>query len=232
MIDKDGVVGVNPEKTDAQIDDKGSKFEMFFDAPYNEIKTVLKERIKPEQRIVDIGANIGNLEDYLDTLNIPLDVTCVDSDNEVLDKLKTKQFKNIKVETDTVDANEFIEGYAAQDVDTALLNATLHEINNPTAQRKYLEHFFERLSAMLKQGGQVIVGDYYYPDEVTDEEVASFIEYQLKAINHADTRDKFVKPGLLASVAQEKGFLAEGQKEIRAVKEIDRRYYVAVFRKQ
>jgi len=228
--DPDG--SLEQKDIDTPIDNKGSKFETFFDAPYSEIKVVLRDTIKPDQRIIDLGANKGNLEDFLDTLDIPVAVECVDTDQQALEELKAKQFENLQIEVAPMDANDFVDGYTGDNVDIALVNATLHEINTPSDQRQYLQHFFERMRAILKQEGRVIVGDYYYPDSVTDEEVASFIEYQKKAINHADAREKFVKPELLCEIGQESGFLVEHTKEIRAVKEIDRRYYIVVLRKQ
>ncbi len=232
MIDGDQGTGPEPVDVAVPIDSKGSKFETFFDAPYNEIKDALKDVVKPGQRVLDLGANKGNLEDYMDSLGGSVTVECVDTDEQALEELGAKQFENLEIQIIPSDANELIESHSEGAVDVVLVNATLHEINTPADQRAYLAHFFERMRAILRQDGKVVVGDYYYPDSVTDEEVASFMEYQLKAINHADTRDKFVKPELLCEVGQEGGFLVEQQKEIRAVKEIDRRYYIVVLRKQ
>lgn len=212
--------------------DKGSKFEVFFNAPYDELKKVLTDTIKANQRIIDLGAYNGGLEDFLDTLGRQLTVECVDVDEGALSELKAKKYQNVEIDIVVQDANDFIEHYAGNGADAVLLSAVLHEINTPSDQRKYLQHFFKRMGEILKPDGQIIVGDFYCPDSVTEEEFESFREYQLKAINHADTRDKFIKLELLSDVAQENNFSVEYSKEIRAVKEIDRRYYVVVLRKQ
>ena len=85
---------------------------------------------------------------------------------------------------------------------------------------------------MLKDGGRVILGDYYYPDSVSDEEVAAYMAYQQATINHADPREKFVKPELIAQKAQEHGFSIELSDEMQAVKEIDRKYSIFVLKKE
>ena len=149
MIDGDQVDEPTPEGVDAPIVSKGSKFETFFDAPYNEIKGVLKDAVLPGQRVLDLGANKGNLEDFLDTLDSPLDVECVDTDEEALEELRVKKFENLAVGIVLADANEFIEGYTGDAIDVVLINATLHEINTPDNQREYLRHFFERMAAIL-----------------------------------------------------------------------------------
>lgn len=225
---------LTPEQQQKLNDDGAdSKFEVFFDAPYAEIKAAMSRHIKSGFNILDIGANQGNLEDYLENSGGQYQIQCVDIDAQALDKLDQKQYQNIETSIVQSDANSFIENYEGiADQNAILLNATLHEINSPADQRQYLEQLFAKARAILKADGIIIIGDYYYPDDVTDVEVARFTEYQKKAINHADARNKFVKPELIEEVAADSGFNVEEAKEIRAVQEIDRRYYVIVLKRK
>jgi SAM-dependent methyltransferase len=216
-----------PEQRQQATDDAVSKFEVFFDAPYTEIKSALSDHIKTDDQILDIGANQGNLEDFLDTQGGHHQIQCVDTDDLALEQLKGKQYKNLEISAVTSDANQFLKTFDGK-VDVVLINATLHEINDPANQANYLRQLFNKAKEMLKPGGRIIIGDYYYPDDVSDEEVERFIAYQRQAINHADGREKFVKPELISDIATKEGYKVVFNKEIQAVKEIDRRYYVIV----
>jgi len=214
---------------DDQNDSDKSKYEVFFDRPYALVKEAMAKYIESGNHLVDIGVNQGNLEDFLETKG-KYTVDCVDVEEEAISKLKAKNYQNIEINPTVGDANEYIDNYESQ-ANVILINATLHEINNPADQRAYLEHFLGKAKGMLGEDGRIIIGDYYYPDHVTDEEVAGFIEYQKKAINHADAREKFVRPELIKEMAVRFGFELEHFEEIRAVEEIDRRYYVIVLKK-
>lgn len=216
-----------------------SGFVVFFEKPYAEIKDVMAEHVRPGSRILDIGSSDGVLEDYLEATGEQYSVQCVDIDHAALDKLRQKQYKGIEISAVASDANQFLDGYeGAADQDVILINAALHEINDPAAQRQYLEHFLAKAATILSDSGQVIIGDYYYPDGpveeggVSDAEVAKFIEYQKKSINHADARNKFVKPQLIQEVAHDCGFEIETVRDIRAVEQINRRFYVVVLKKK
>jgi len=111
MLDGNQGAGFIPENVATVDSAKGSKFETFFDAPYNELKTVLKDTIKPGQKAIDLGAYKGGLEDFMDTLDRPLAIECVDSDEQALRELEKKDFKNLQIVITPSDANDFIENY-------------------------------------------------------------------------------------------------------------------------
>ena len=207
-----------------------SKYEAFLEAPYKKFKEILPKMLQPGQKIIDIGSSLGNIESYIDNLGIDCDITCIDIDQEALNKLKSKEFHHVKTLVVNSEANAFIDNLPNEEkADLVILNATLHEINTPEDQRNYLTIMLAKLRDHLTENGRVIIGDYYYPDELSDEEVNEYIDFQARTINHADARNKFVKPDLLKEVASEVGFDIEDlgeDTEIRAVKQIDRRYYV------
>jgi 2-polyprenyl-3-methyl-5-hydroxy-6-metoxy-1,4-benzoquinol methylase len=147
--------------------------------------------------------------------------------------LSAKKYEHVKTQTVVSDIDQYTESREnGSGFDVIVLSAAIHEINDTSDQTGYLKKFFDKASHLLKDGGRVIIGDFYYPDEVSDEDFNKFREYQRMAINHADARNMFIKPELLNEAASGEGFDTESYNEIRAVKEIDRRYYVAVFRKR
>jgi len=208
-----------------------NKYEVFLEVPYALLKKTILRWVKPGSRVLDLGAYEGRLEDYLEEKGGRYIVECVDVDIAALKTLKSKKYENVAARTTHADANQYIEEHqGSNDADTIFLSAVLHEINNPFGQRVYLKKFFERTKSILRPGGIIIIADLYYPDSITDEEVDKFREYQKRIINHADARNKFIKPELIKETAEENGFSVESFEEIRAVKEIDRRFFVFVLR--
>jgi SAM-dependent methyltransferase len=207
-----------------------NRFQTFFEAPYDEIKTVIARNIRSGDRILDLGCNNGNLEEWINEIICGCTVYAVDIDSAAVDVLKGKRYGRTEVVPYVQDANAFLKSTSLCGLDTILINTTLHEINNFGNQAGYLDGFFSRAKELLGKGGRIIVGDYFYPQNVSDEEVRQYMEYQQKAINHADARGKFVAPELLRQRAEANGFETAYSDEIRAVEEIDRRYYTFVFR--
>jgi SAM-dependent methyltransferase len=208
-----------------------NKYEVFLETPYALLKKTILKWVKPGSRILDLGAYEGRLEDYLEEKGGRYIVECVDVDAEALRILKAKKYENVEANAIHADANQYLEDHqGSNDTDAIFLSAVLHEINDPLNQSGYLKHFFEKAKSILGPEGIIIIADLYYPDSVSDEEVENFREYQLRVINHADPRNKFVRPELIKIMAEENGFSVELFKEIRAVKEIDRRYYVIILK--
>jgi len=208
-----------------------NKYQDFFEKPYKEIRNVLKEQITPNSRILDIGCNNGNLEKEIDTYGFNAFVYCLDNDSLELDKLRNEHFSNIDISVLESDANAFLSYRKLRNIDYIILSATLHEINTPDNQPEYLDDFFTKVNSMLSEDGKIIIADYYYHPSVSDSEVHKYMLHQIKAIHHADTRKKFVLPETLVLAAKKNGFKVDYENELRAVKEIDRRYYSFVFSK-
>lgn len=205
-----------------------NKYKIFFEKPYEEISQVLNTFLRDNNTIIDIGCGDGILEDKIENFK-ECTIHCVDLDKESLDKLLYKGYRN-NIIPYLDDANKFIRGYYRRDVDVILLNATLHEINDHANKEQYISCIFEKFSQILKPNGIVVVGDYFYPEYLSDKEIEKFVEYQKAVIGHADPGYKFVNPALLEKVARNKRFALEYESDIRAVEEIDRRYYIRVFR--
>ncbi|OGJ21112.1 hypothetical protein A3K73_08425 [Candidatus Pacearchaeota archaeon RBG_13_36_9] len=205
--------------------------QIFFEEPYKEVKKAIAENVKDGFRIIDLGCGDGELEEEINSKFKKCVVYCIDKNKKSLETLKSKKFENVSVEIIEQDANEFLNETALKDIDAILINTILHEINDPSSKKLYLKVFFKILKRVLKEGGKVILGDYFYPPEVSDKEVEEFIEHQKKEIGHADKRNKFVEPEILKKTAMKEGFKVVYLNDIRAIKEINRRYYCLVLEK-
>lgn len=51
------------------------------------------------------------------------------------------------------------------------------------------------------------------------------MQYQKKKINHADPRERFISPAFIQIKTEKNGLCIDYFNEIRAVQQIDRRYY-------
>lgn len=207
-----------------------TKYQLFSPRIYEEMQAVLASNVTPGSKILDLGPYEGNNEIFLDGLGLKVDIDCVDIDKEALEVLATEEFQNITVSITHADGNEFLANYTKQ-VDIVLSSASIHELNNPKSQWSYMNWFFSRANEVLVPGGKVVIGDLYFPDWIPDEVVEEFRKWQWEAIKHASSREEFVFPELIEETAQANGFELVSKKEIRAMREIDRRYYVFVLQK-
>lgn len=222
------------------------EFDKFFEGPYEKLDKIVETHVLDGQRIIDIGAGSGTVEKSIESRNKGCKIVCVDLSERALQELRSSRFEKNQVMPVVEDANDFLNANRAKDVDTVIINATLHEINDFEHQDQYLEDLFIKIRKIVKLGSKVIIGDYFYPENfdpdateedkgVTDAEVQEFIEFQKRTINHADKREKFVNPALLKRKATEQGFRLISETNIRAeglgspVGHINRRYYLLVF---
>jgi len=207
-----------------------TKYQLFSPRIYEEMQAVLASNVTPGSKILDLGPYEGNNEIFLDGLGLKVDIDCVDIDETALKVLAAKEFQNITVNIVHEDGNEFLRNYDKQ-VDLVLSSASIHEMNNPRNQWSYMNWFFAEANRVLVPGGKVVIGDLYFPDSISDEVVEEFRKWQWEAIHHASSREQFVYPEMIEETALSHGFELVSKKEIRAMREIDRRYYVFVLQK-
>ena len=208
-----------------------NKYQAYFVGPYEEMKKAISLYISDHSKVVDLGANNGNLEVEIDKVKSNCFVYCVDIDNAALKELSQRKFNSTQVEIISSDANKFITESKLENLDAILVNTTIHEINDFKDQEKYLKWFFNSMGKWLKTGGVVIIGDTYYPTYLKDSEVEKYRERQMRDIKHANAREMFVPPDLIKKVATANGFDLIYSNEVSAANEIDRRYVVSVLRK-
>jgi ubiquinone/menaquinone biosynthesis C-methylase UbiE len=121
--------------------------------PYQDMMArVCKElKLKPAQRILDAGCGTGNLEVWIDSLGIPVQMGAVDFSQAMLKraKLKCKRLSKVKIKFSYIDLNE---GLSSPDsyFDAVVCINTLYALNDP---QKTLNEFADK----LKKGGQLII---------------------------------------------------------------------------
>lgn len=209
-----------------------TKFTIWSPAIYARMQFHLGNILSAGMKILDLGPYEGNLEDFMDKWGFDLSVIAIDIDENALAILNEKTFNSIEVCPIKMDGNYYLENYTPDPLfDLVLSSASIHELNDPNDQPRYLDWFFTQLNRILKPGGKAIIADLYFPSWITDEEVDSFRQFQWETIHHASERKEFVFPELIDEMAMRNGFRLVSKEEIRAVEEIDRRYYVLVFQK-
>lgn len=207
-----------------------NKYQTHFKKPYETLDETIKKEINRGNHVLDLGSNSGTIASMIDKYHKGCLIHCVDIDEDALRKIGEEPLESTRTISYHSDVNEFLDSSELSSLDAITINATLHEINNPSAQREFMRNFFRLCNQRLKPNGRIIVGDYYYPDNVSDADVAEYMQQQLKEINHADSREKFVQPSLIWEVALESGLYVARQIEIPAVRGIDRRYYTIIIR--
>jgi SAM-dependent methyltransferase len=227
------------EKTKQQ-DFKKSEFAEFFSGVYKIVSEKILEHLKNGDHVLDLGCQKGFLEVEISFKKKDCIILGVDIDNVAVNRFNEYNSTNIipkviennnSISAIVCDANNYLASSLKKEFDFILINATLHEINDAENREDYLTDFFHKLYQTAKPGGKLVIGDYFYPPEISDEDVNDFMEHQLETIGHADAREKFVDPELLREKAEEAGLRVLEYENIRAVKEIDRRYYLFVFEK-
>jgi len=207
-----------------------NKYETHFKRPYELLDKTIESVISGGNQVLDLGSSSGTVASMVDRHHRNCLVHCVDIDKESLGRIEEHPLDSTRTLSYPSDTNEFLTSSGLSGLDAITINATLHEINNPSNQRDYLRFFLESCKEKMKESGSIVVGDYYYPPHVSDEDVAEYMRQQLEEIGHADSREKFVLPSLIWEMVLESGLYVTKQIEIPAVKGIDRRYYNIIIR--
>lgn len=207
-------------------------FQALYQEAYEEISHLIETYVKDHDLIMDIGCSNGSLIDFIDAYKTGCVVYAIDTDTDALEELQNKPHPNTKVHIVPQDANDFLRNTTLSEVQVLLVNGALHELNSPDNQWIYLNGFFQAATRIMDKHGRIIIGDHYYHPSVSDKAVEEFRKHQQQQIGHADPRTKFIQPELVRNAAIHGGFSVTYSHEIRAVKEIDRRYYTLVLEKR
>ena len=127
-------------------------------------------------------------------------------------------------------------GSPEKQYDLIILHATLHELHSDYDLSGYLSWLFNQLSWLLADGGNVLLGDYYFSDNISRNDQLKYVEAQKKLTGHADPPEYFVPPEILERYAQL--FLKRVRKgEAEIFQTIDgvarcKNYYIYAFEKR
>jgi SAM-dependent methyltransferase len=207
-------------------------FEDLFINCYREVSHSIRKTVHDNSNVLDIGCGKGSAEVKINIMKKGCVITCVDSDPVAIGRMQGLRERLAEnghgnaLDIVHEDANTFLSETRLQNQDTVLMIAVLHEINNLPDNVNYLQDLLGKLSRITRPGSRVIIADYYYADSVTDEKVEEFKKYQLKAIGHADSREKFVKPEEIISAVERSKYRIVDHKTMQAVEGIERYFYI------
>ena len=205
-------------------------FQAWLSQAYALTESSFREFVGDGDCVLDLGCGSGAVAEYIDRNRSGCTVYCVDSDGEKLAELSDRKFPNTTTAIVQADAPAHLSADKRK-YNVIAASASLHEFTPIDGRDQFLLDFFGKCAARLATGGKVIICDYYYSDDAPDALVDEYRRQQLKAIGHADPREKFVKPLPIKKAARMCGLKAIYSREERVVKSVDRRFYVLVFKK-
>lgn len=202
--------------------------------------SVVKRNAQDGMSSLDLGCGRGWIDGMMLLWVGDSHLICVDQDEAELRKLRhTKdtydrepsfmQKAGNKIDIVQEDLNLFLENNDLHDLDLVIINTALHEINDPEKREEYLIKLFKKLKSMTKPTGKIIIGDFYFGENATLEQISAYQEFQRKTAGHADAAVSYVSPGTIELILQDPsntGLKREFMTTIPATTEIDRRYYI------
>lgn len=201
-------------------------YQSYFPKAYEMLTKVVCAEVLEGQSVLDLGCARGFVCEIIDRNVSSSIVYCVDKDSDALDELRRKNFERIQVIVINEDVNSFLSE-AELTVDAAIMNAALHEVSYGEKE-SYLRNFFywcRRLNVR-----KILLGDYYFPKDISDEDVAISISKQLQELGHADEREKFYDPNMIVEVALKNDLFAEIVCEIDVENVPFKRHYIVKIR--
>ncbi len=113
--------------------------------------------------------------------------------------------------------------------DLVICNAACHQIRKSYPDIRLL---FASASSILKQDGTFMVGDYYFPEDMTDEEVEEDMNWIKNETGQTPTpRSGFIARNEMELLLDSSGFISDTARELRANRDIRIIYYLFVSRK-
>lgn len=157
--------------------------------------------------------------------NIKIKATCIDIDESLNIEQENLELQNINV-------IDFVKnGKNKNKQDLIILNAALHEIhsldNNVDLIEKKKEFLFNLIfdiSDLLYPEGKIFIGDYYYDDDLKDEDFDKYRSTILENGGHCDERYKFFKYDDVKQILKSTGVKIIKQKK-DYVDENNKKYY-------
>jgi len=158
---------------------------------------------KAKCRVLDIGSGDITEDHYLSAwINSGnWAVTCVD---KIDIKVNIKKTRHVTAYSKT-DINEVIVSRTTppqelkelialkqEKFDVIILHATLHELHHGYELPGYLTCLFSKMSCMLNEGGQLILGDYWFPEGMSLADRKLYVKTQFEETGHGDPPERFL----------------------------------------
>lgn len=185
-------------------------------------------------RVLDIGCGDGWTASVLAGLVPDANYLGVDPAPSVIARFHQRNFGTDRFRAVVGDSRSIrsdggwagvIENLGAQP-DILICHASIHEITKADDAVPFLK-FLQRAS---EGGTKILVGDYYYPSYLTDQEVEEARRWISDQTDHdASPRDDFLSRTQVEAIFDGSGFLLEESHEHPANSEILLRYYLLLF---
>ncbi|GEM_PF-4795629 len=216
-------------------------FEKVFNASYSKayalfsfvLAGVLK-KYKPPVRILDIGCGDGWTVEYISSLNVSGTYLGIDTSAESIAKLMKRipPGKKLKVLSMVESASWLTSRESAFEArkmldgppDLIICNAACHQIVKSFPE---LMKILSISGSTLKNDGTALVGDYYYPEDLSNEEIEEDRKWIKKTTGQTPTpRPGFISRNEMELLLKNSGYIAEKVREVRANRDISLIYYL------
>ncbi|HBC87193.1 MAG TPA: hypothetical protein DCZ94_09585 [Lentisphaeria bacterium] len=220
-------------------------FEKIFNTSYSKayalftyVLSGFMKHARPDLKILDIGCGDGWTAEFISNLTIG-HYYGIDTSEESINKLlkRIPAGSGLKVHG-TVDSAESllnsknriqIEKFLEGRPDLIICNASFHQIRKSYPD---LRKMLATASLFLKQEGTMFVGDYYFPEDMSEEDVEKDREWIKVETGQTPTpRSGFITRSEMELILENSGFKSDSAREIRANRFIGLIYYLFVSRK-
>ncbi|MFZ2653755.1 MAG: class I SAM-dependent methyltransferase [Victivallales bacterium] len=220
-------------------------FEKVFNSSYSKAYALFSfvlsdylKHAKPDLKVLDIGCGDGWTAEFISNFAKGR-YFGIDSSAESIKKLEQRvpESSGLKVKGVAGSAEwiispksgkqieEFLEGKP----DLIVCNASCHQIRKSYPD---LRKIFAAASSVLEQDGTFLVGDYYFPEDMTEDEVEEDRNWIKTETGQTPTpRTGFIVRNEMELILESSGFISDTAREIRGNRDIRILYYLFVSRK-
>ncbi|OGV54495.1 MAG: hypothetical protein A2X45_09860 [Lentisphaerae bacterium GWF2_50_93] len=220
-------------------------FEKVFNSSYSKAYALFSfvlsdylKQVKSDLKVLDIGCGDGWTAEFVSNF-AKGHYFGIDSSAESIRKLEERVPENsgLKVTGVTESAEWIVNPKSCREIekflggkpDLIICNAACHQIRKSYPD---LRKVFAAASSILKQDGTILVGDYYFPEDMTQDEVEEDRNWIKNETGQTPTlRSGFIIRNEMELILESAGFISDTAREIRANRDISIIYYLFVSRK-
>jgi SAM-dependent methyltransferase len=203
-----------------------TKFEGYFVDTYSMLEQVLREEFRDDMSILDLGSGNCTVASLIDRHHKDCFIYCLDNDPNAFKDIP-EMTNNTGISTYPEDANKFMDCLTPE-FDAISIHAALHHMSDPMDHEGYVRRLLTKCNSGLREEGLLLIGDYYFPVHVSDEEVEMIRQRQLAKIGHADPREMFVDPTIILKAAEK--WEVKRYFNFRIEPDVDKRYYLMILK--
>jgi len=216
-------------------------FEKIFNSSYSKayalfslvLSNILKKSHRP-LRILDIGCGDGWTAEFIAGADIGGTYLGIDTSEESIKKLNNRipYERKLKVSGMMESAGWLVSPESSCEIhkmlggtpDIVICNTACHQIRKTYPD---LYRIFAATGFSMNKGGILLVGDYYYPEDLADDEVEEDRNWIKTTTGQTPTpRSGFITRSEMELILKNSGFESEYVREVRANRDISIIYYL------